>query len=260
MAMTCQTQIISPCSQSDLASACGHVHSFESMGCVDGPGLRFVIFLQGCALRCRYCHNPDTRDRAGGRIMRAEEVIAEIGKHEAFIRHGGVTLSGGEPLLQPAFSYALLHMARQRGWHTALDTSGFAHLPHARHILEVTDLVLLDIKHFDPVAYRSLTSVDLSVTLRFAEELKNMNKPFWLRYVLVPGLTDDLSAVMNLAKHLAGFPNLQRIDVLPFHKMGEEKWERLGLEYSLLSTPEPSADLVAQTIECFKAAGKPVYA
>jgi len=237
----------------------GHIHSYESMGAVDGPGLRFVVFLQGCPLRCQYCHNPDCRDPTGGRVLTVGEVMAEIDHHRSFLQTGGVTLSGGEPLLQHRFAAALMQACQARGLHTALDTSGFCTLEHAADVLDHTDLVLLDIKSFDPVRYQNLTHVDLATTLRFAEELKRRKKPFWLRYVLVPGLTDDLRSIEKLSLYLADFPNLERIDVLPFHKMGEQKWEALGYPYQLKSTSPPDASLVLEVMDIFKKAGRPVF-
>ncbi len=237
----------------------GHVHSYESMGAVDGPGLRFVVFLQGCPLRCQYCHNPDCRDPSKGRILSVHEVMSEILHHLSFLQTGGVTLSGGEPLLQHRFAAALLQACQAQGLHTALDTSGFCTLDHAADALDHSDLVLLDIKSFDPARYWELTHVDLGTTLRFAEELKRRHKPFWLRYVLVPGLTDDLQSIRELSQYLADFPSLERIDVLPFHKMGESKWEALGYPYQLKSTQPPDESLVREVMDIFKTAGRPVF-
>jgi pyruvate formate lyase activating enzyme len=237
----------------------GHVHSYESMGAVDGPGLRFVVFLQGCPLRCQYCHNPDCRDPTKGRLLSVSEVMAEIVHHLPFLKAGGVTLSGGEPLLQHHFAASLLAACQAHGLHTALDTSGFCTLDHAAAALDHTDLVLLDIKSFDPNRYADLTHVDLATTLHFAEELRRRHKPFWLRYVLVPGLTDDLRSIEELSQYLADFPSLERIDVLPFHKMGEQKWEALGYPYQLKDTLPPDEGLVREVMAIFKKAGRPVY-
>ncbi len=237
----------------------GHIHSYESMGAVDGPGLRFVVFLQGCPLRCQYCHNPDARDPGAGRLLSVQDVMLEIEHHRSFLKTGGVTLSGGEPLLQHRFAAALLEACQARGLHTALDTSGFCTLEHASKALDHSDLVLLDIKCFDPARYAELTHVDLATTLRFADELKRRNKAFWLRYVLVPGLTDDLPSIEALSAYLADFPNLQRIDVLPFHKMGEHKWAAMGFPYQLKSTLPPEESLLHEVMDIFKKSGRPVF-
>ncbi len=243
----------------DQSSVKGFVHSYESMGAVDGPGLRFVVFVQGCPLRCQYCHNPDCREPGGGRELNVAQVMDEIRHHRNFLHHGGVTISGGEPLLQHRFTAALLKACQAEGLHTALDTSGFCTLDHASAALDCSDLVLLDIKNFDPHRYFEVTHVELSTTLHFAEELKRRNKPFWLRYVLVPGLTDNLQAIAELAQYLTDFPSLERIEILPFHKMGEHKWEALGYPYQLKSTLPPDPALVHEVKQIFSKAGRPVF-
>jgi pyruvate formate lyase activating enzyme len=229
------------------------------MGAVDGPGLRFVVFLQGCPLRCQYCHNPDCREPTGGRLLSVSQVIEEISHHRRFLKHGGVTISGGEPLLQARFTAALLAACHGLKLHTALDTSGFGTLERAHPILDHADLVLLDIKNFDPQRYHDVTNVDLETTLRFAEELRLRNKPFWLRYVLVPNLTDNREAIEALSRYLLAFPNLERIDILPFHKLGESKWESLGYPYKLKETESPDAALICEVMRIFAKTGRPVY-
>lgn len=195
----------------------GYLHSFESFGTKDGPGIRFVVFMQGCPLRCLYCHNPDTWNMSDNRIeMTTDEVFAEIKKVKNFIRTGGVTLSGGEPLLQPGFALKLFKICKEHNIHTAIDTSGIFLNDRVKEVLEYTDLVLLDIKHINSDKYKELTGASLEPTLKFAEYLATINKPFWLRYVLVPGFTDDKNDLKNLAKYVSRFRNLEKVDILRF--------------------------------------------
>ncbi len=231
----------------------GRIHSWESMGTVDGPGLRFVVFTQGCPLRCLYCHNPDCREVDGGREVTAAAVVAEAAKYRSYVQ--GITVSGGEPLLQPEFTAAILAGGRALGWHTALDTSGYCALPVAAPVLAHTDLVLLDIKSGDPQTYERVTHRPLAPTLAFAQHLEALGKPVWLRFVLVPGLTDDRANVEAIADFAAPLTNIERVEVLPFHKMGEYKWEQLGWPYALKETPEPSAELLESTKNLFRARG-----
>ncbi|MCS6960515.1 MAG: pyruvate formate-lyase-activating protein [Pseudanabaenaceae cyanobacterium SKYGB_i_bin29] len=233
----------------------GRIHSYETMGTVDGPGIRFVVFTQGCPLRCLYCHNPDCRSIYGGREVTVAEVLAEIGKYRSYLQGGGVTVSGGEPLMQPEFTAALLQGCHALGLHTALDTSGYCPVAVAEPVLAHTDLVLLDIKSYDPELYQRVTHVSLEPTLAMARHLDRIGKPTWIRFVLVPGLTDPRSNVEGLADFVATLKNVERVEVLPFHKLGEYKWERLGLEYLLKDTPEPSPELVAATKAIFRDRG-----
>ncbi|WP_207482710.1 pyruvate formate-lyase-activating protein [Arenibaculum pallidiluteum] len=235
----------------------GWVHSVETGSTVDGPGLRYVLFLSGCPLRCLYCHNPDTRHMHDGTCTPAASILAEIELLSGFLRHGhgGVTLSGGEPLVQPAFCARIFRGCKELGLHTALDTSGFLGSHADDALLADTDLVLLDIKAFREATYRTLTGATLRPTLEFAERLSLMGKPIWLRYVLVPGLTDNADEIAGLAEFAAGLGNVERVDVLPFHKMGEPKWRALGLPYRLGDTQPPSADLTERVYGMFRAAG-----
>lgn len=233
----------------------GKIHSYESMGTVDGPGIRFVVFTQGCPLRCLYCHNPDCRSIYGGREVTVAEVLGEIGKYRSYLKEGGVTVSGGEPLMQPEFTAAILQGCRELGLHTALDTSGYCPVAVAAPVLAHTDLVLLDIKSYDPQLYQRITHVSLEPTLEMARYLDRIGKPTWIRFVLVPGLTDPRPNIEGLADFVATLKNVERVEVLPFHKMGEYKWERLGLEYLLKDTPEPSPELVAATKAIFRDRG-----
>ena len=233
----------------------GKVHSFESMGTVDGPGIRFVVFTQGCPLRCLYCHNPDCRTIYGGREITAGEVLVEIQKYRSYLKGGGVTVSGGEPLMQPEFVSAIFQGCHELGIHTALDTSGYCPVSVAQPVLDHTDLVLLDIKSFDPQIYQRVTHVSLEPTLAMARHLSRIHKPTWIRFVLVPGLTDAPHNIEGLADFVATLDNVERVEVLPFHKMGEYKWEQLGLNYLLKDTPEPEESLISQTKATFRARG-----
>lgn len=234
----------------------GWVHSTETFGTADGPGIRYVLFLSGCPLRCQYCHNPDTWHRQDGTPTPVEDVLADIAGYRGFIRaNGGVTLSGGEPLVQPRFCKAVLHGCKAMGLHTALDTSGYlGHLADDALLADV-DLVLLDIKAATGSRYHQITGVDLKPTIRFAEDLAAINKAVWLRYVLVPGLTDDMNEIRSLARFAAGLGNVERVDVLPFHKLGEHKWRDLGLHYRLERVQPPSPALLDEACETFRAAG-----
>ena len=235
----------------------GWIHSVETGGAVDGPGFRYVLFLAGCLLRCRYCHNPDSWHMHHGKPTTSRDVLREIAGLETFLRHahGGVTLSGGEPLVQPEFAHAILHGAKAMGLHTALDTAGFLGAHATDEFLADVDLVLLDIKAFSEATYRDLTGVHLQPTLDFAERLALMHKPVWLRYVLVPGLTDKIDEIQGLAAYVADLGNVERVDVLPFHKLGEFKWEAEGVPYSLKDTQPPEPELTERVRNIFRSHG-----
>jgi pyruvate formate lyase activating enzyme len=224
---------------------------------VDGPGTRFVLFLSGCPLRCLYCANPDTWHMRDGKQSTVDGVMAEIEKYRAFITTagGGVTLTGGEALLQPAFTAGIFRRCKELGLHIALDTSGFLGARATDELLADTDLVLLDIKSFDVRTYRKLTGGALAPTLSFATRLDRLGVPVRIRYVLVPGWTDDESAVDGLAVFLAGLGNVERVDVLPFHKLGAGKYEALGVPFPLRDAPTPDPALVARVCEQFRAHG-----
>jgi pyruvate formate lyase activating enzyme len=224
----------------------GRIHSWDLSTGVDGPGTRFVLFVSGCPLRCLYCANPDTWHMREGKETTVDEVMAEIGKYRDFITTagGGVTVTGGEPLLQPAFTAELLRRCKEAGLHTALDTSGFLGARADDELLGHTDLVLLDIKSFDVPTYRRLTGGELSPTLNFATRLDRLAIPMWIRYVLVPGWTDDPEAVDGLARFVSGLGSVDRVDVLPFHKLGVPKYEALGIPFPLRDTPGPAPEVV----------------
>ncbi|MFK8850722.1 pyruvate formate-lyase-activating protein [Streptomyces sp. Ac-502] len=238
----------------------GSVHSWDLSTGVDGPGIRFVPFLAGCPLACLYCHNPDTWKMRDGKRVLAGDLVAEAAKYQAFIRAagGGATLSGGEPLLQPVFAGELLHRFKHElGLHTALDTSGYLGVRATDALLRDTDLVLLDIKAWDPALYKRLTGRQLRPTLDFARRLARLDKEVWVRFVLVPGLTDDPSNIEGVASFAASLGNVTRVDVLPFHRLGASKWERLGLDFTLRDTPIPTAPEVAAARGTFEEYGLP---
>jgi pyruvate formate lyase activating enzyme len=244
-----------------MENATGYIHSIESAGTLDGPGIRRVLFLQGCPLSCLYCHNPDSRSFRCGRCTDAWTELRAIAANRDFLLRtgGGVTISGGEPLSQPGFVKIILKGCKALGIHTALDTSGFPGHRADDELLANTDLVLLDIKHMNPDVYRTLTGVDLQPTLDFARRLSGLGKPIWLRYVLVPGYTDDMSAIGELATFACKLGNVERVEVLPYHSMGAWKWEQLGAQYPLKHINEPTNDQVEYARMPFRKAGLTVY-
>lgn len=212
------------------------VHSFESFGAVDGPGLRFVIFMQGCALRCKYCHNRDTWDLNGGMEYTSDELVAKILRYKNYfsVSGGGVTVSGGEPLLQLDFLIELFTKLKENKIHTAIDTSGsFTITENLKELIDLTDLFLLDIKCINDEICKDLTSVSNVKELEFARYLNSINKPMWIRQVLVPGYTDKEEDLIKLKEFLSTLNNVEKIEILPYHDMGRFKWEQLGLEYPL---------------------------
>ncbi len=236
----------------ELAAVPGRIHSLETAGTVDGPGVRFVVFTTGCPLRCKYCHNPDAQHLKDGEATTVGAVMAELAPFARFYRdHGGLTVTGGEPLVQPAFTRALFEAARLWGIPTALDTSGFLGARADADLLAATDLVLLDVKSWDPATYQAVTGVALQPTLDFARRLADRGTPVWLRFVLVPGLTDAADNVQGLAAFARALPNVARIEVLPFHKMSEAKWRALGRPYALFDTPAPTAEQVERVRAAF---------
>lgn len=234
----------------------GYIHSFESFGTKDGPGIRFVLFLQGCPLRCLYCHNVDTWNVKDKKyMMTPEEVMKEVLKVKGFIRTGGITISGGEPLIQPEFVMELFQLCKKEGIHTTVDTSGYMFTDKVKEVLKWTDLVLLDIKHINPNKYKKLTSVSLEHTLQFAQYLSDINKTVWVRYVLVPGYSDDEEDLHEWAKFVSQFKNIVRVDILPFHQMGAYKWKEVGKEYKLAEVKTPSREEVKKVEKIFKSYG-----
>jgi pyruvate formate lyase activating enzyme len=232
----------------------GKIHSIETCGTVDGPGIRFIIFTQGCPLRCKYCHNPDTWKLSDGKDSDSESLISEIKKYRSYMEFsgGGVTITGGEPLMQSEFVSEIFKRCKEEAIHTALDTSGQASIDIAKKVLDYTDLVLLDLKSINPNIFKDLTKADLEPSIEFLNYLREQNIKTWIRHVVVPGITDNLIDLENLAKFIAPYENIEQIELLPFHKMGEFKWESLGYNYELNDVVEPSNDLMEKSIEIFK--------
>ena len=221
----------------------GRVHSIESFGTVDGPGIRMVIFLSGCPMRCLYCHNPDTWDPKGGTPMTAEQLLNQYDNARHFYRKGGITVSGGEPLTQIAFLTELFEAAKKRGIHTCLDTSGVTFRPDSAGVREkfdrlaaATDLVLLDIKHIDPQEHLKLCGQPQDNILAFARYLEQKQIPVWVRHVVVPGITDREDYLHRLGLYLGTLKNIKALDVLPDHDMGKTKYQSLGIPYPLEAT------------------------
>lgn len=231
----------------------GFVHSTESFGTVDGPGVRFVVFLQGCPMRCQYCHNPDTWKMNTGAVRSAQSLILDYERNAAFYKKGGITVTGGEALMQIDFLLELFTLAKQKNIHTCLDTSGITYHPGESsynekldELMKVTDLVMLDIKHIDPEGHKALTGHDNAGILAFAKYLEEKNIPVWIRHVVVPGITDDESLLSRLGTFLGTLSNIQALDVLPYHIMGVSKYEQLGISYPLEGVPPATKDQAAK--------------
>ncbi|OMF38645.1 pyruvate formate-lyase 1-activating enzyme [Paenibacillus sp. FSL H8-0548] len=228
----------------------GRIHSFESFGTVDGPGIRFVLFMQGCALRCQFCHNPDTWDTTTGRVLTVDDVIAEI---EPFIPYykasgGGVTFSGGEPSLQAPFLAALgRELKRRYHLHIAMDSSGFCEPSHLQStaLLDVLDLILLDLKMIDEKKHIALTTQSNERIKRMAQYVNEQKTPLWIRHVVIPGVTNDPADVDMLAAAIAMLPTVQKVELLPYHEMGAFKWKQLGLTYELEHIKPPDGEQLA---------------
>ena len=222
----------------------GRIHSLESFGTVDGPGVRFVVFLQGCPMRCAYCHNPDTWEMNAGKLMEPAEIIAQYEHNRSFYKNGGLTVTGGEPLMQIDFLIDLFTLAKEHDIHTCIDTSGITYNPKNTPYIEkldklmaLTDLVMLDIKHIDPVKHKELTEQPNEGILAFVEYLADKDKPMWIRHVVVPGITDEETYLYQLGQFIAPFRNLKVLDILPYHTMGTVKYDKLGMEYKLKDVP-----------------------
>lgn len=228
----------------------GRIHSWDSFGTLDGPGIRFVVFLQGCPLRCRFCHNPDTWHPNGGRSITTAELEKQIESCRNFLRNGGVTLSGGEPLMQPEFSTDLLRRCRKAGFHTALDTAGSLPPDMSRETIDAADLLLLDLKALDPELCRELTGQDNQNELATLEYCERTGKEVWIRHVLLPDITLRMDRLTALAAYLKPFRCVRRVELLPFHKMGEFKWRELGLEppFAGLRVPTPGERAAAEAL------------
>ncbi len=226
----------------------GKIHSFESFGTVDGPGIRFVVFMQGCPMRCKYCHNPDTWDFSGGSEFTAQEVALKVLKYKNYFKDGGgVTVSGGEPLMQAGFVSELFSLLKGEGMHTALDTSGInfdRNDENIKELLNLTDLVLLDIKHIDDGEHKKLTGHSNAKPLEFAEYLSEIGKAAVIRHVLVPGITDSDQYLIELKNFIARLKNVKGVEILPYHTMGEVKYEKMGIAYPLKGVNPPERERV----------------
>lgn len=223
----------------------GKIHSLESFGTVDGPGVRYVVFFQGCPMRCRYCHNPDTWELSDGRDIEVTEIIDNITRNSSFYETGGITATGGEPMLQMDFLTELFRRATEKRIHTCLDTSGIMYQPEnvlmqkkTDELLSYTNLVLLDIKHMDADEHKKLTGQDNGNVFQFAKYLDKKGIPVWIRHVVVPGITDDENELTALGKFMRTLFNVEKLEVLPYHSMGRVKYENLGIPYPLEGTPQ----------------------
>ena len=225
----------------------GRIHSLESFGTVDGPGVRYVVFFQGCPMRCAYCHNPDTWELNAGELMDSDYIIEQFERNRSFYTTGGITATGGEPLMQIDFLTELFTKAKEKDIHTCLDSSGIAFNPNNPELMakfdkliKVTDLVMLDIKHIDPEKHFALTKQHNENILAFAQYLSDNGIEIWIRHVVVPGLTDDDVYLKKLGYFIGGLKTLKALDVLPYHTMGVVKYEKLGIEYPLKDVPAMS--------------------
>jgi pyruvate formate lyase activating enzyme len=237
------------------------VHSWELVTAVDGPGTRMTLFLSGCLLRCQYCHNPDTWKMRDGLVTPIDDLVARMTRYLGVFRatNGGLTISGGEPLMQPAFVKRMFTAAHALGVHTTLDTSGYLGRSASDDLLDNVDLVLLDVKSGLPETYKTVTGRELAPTIAFGDRLAERGIPVWVRFVLVPGLTDAVENVEAVVDIVAAWPNVERVEVLPFHQMGEDKWDRLGITYPLHGVHPPDDDLLERVRGQFEARGLTVY-
>lgn len=239
----------------------GFLHSFTTGSAVDGPGVRVVAWTSGCMWRCLYCHNPDTWTVTNGIPVTIGRAIEELRKYQHGLKamSGGLTISGGEPLMQHRFVAKLLAAAKSMGVHTTLETNGYFGERLTSQEIAAIDLVMLGIKTWDPARHRHLTGMDIEPTLTFAQRLADARRPIWIRFVLVPGLTDDRDDVAGIARFAAGLGNVERVEVLPFHQMGSYKWERLGLPYTLAGVEPPTPALAEEICGIFRAEGLTAY-
>ena len=235
----------------------GKIHSFETFGTVDGPGIRFVVFMQGCHLQCKYCHNRDTWNLNCGNLVDVNELFNKILKYQNYIKPsgGGVTISGGEPLLQTKFLISLFTKLKEAKFHTAIDTSGMVDLTDdVNTLLSMTDLVLLDIKHIDPIKCKELVGFSNEKELAFAKYLSDNNIPIWIRQVLIPGLTDNQKDLLKLKDFISSLKTVEKIELLPYHSNGKFKWEKLGLSYPLANVRSATSDDIKRAKEILEIA------
>ena len=235
----------------------GYVHSFQTGSAVDGPGVRIVAWLAGCQFRCRFCHNPDTWKMTNGMPVTLKRAVETVVQYRQGLRtmKGGLTISGGEPLLQHRFVLNVFRGVRQAGVHTTIETNGLHGDRLSDDDLQAIDLVMLGLKAITPDVHKRLTSQDNASVHAFARRLAAQQKPVWIRFVVVPGWTDDMDEVGKMADFAAGLGNIQRVEVLPFHQMGHYKWEKLGMEYTLADAEPPSKETVQRVIARFRESG-----
>lgn len=221
----------------------GRIHSIESMGMVDGPGIRVVVFMQGCSLRCKYCHNPDTWNYNDGEEVTPEELVNKLKRFRPYFERsgGGVTFSGGDPIRQPEFLIEALKLCKKEGIHTCIDTAGFG-VGHYDEILKYTDLVLFDVKDITKEGYKNVTLMDIDESLNFLEAMKRNNTKMWIRHVVVPGLTDGEEHIREFKKYISDIDNVEKVELLPYHLLGVNKYESLKMKYPLIDTPEMSEE------------------
>ena len=239
----------------------GYIHSTQLGSTVDGPGLRFVVFLTGCLLRCQYCHNPDTWHKKNGKPFSVSQAMQVVSKYAQVLKisKGGITLSGGEPLVQPEFTTRMFRRCKELGLHTCLDTSGRLGDRLSDEQLMDIDLNLLDIKSGDPEIYKRVTNGPLMPTLDYARRLSDLGRPMWVRFVLVPNLTDGYDNVQRVADLCADLKSLERVEILRFHQLGRSKWQQLGIDYALTDTEPPSAELTERVRGQFRSRGITVF-
>lgn len=232
----------------------GRIHSIETCGTVDGPGIRYVVFMQGCPLRCAYCHNPDTWDGKCGKVVTVKEIIEDIKRYIPYMKlsKGGVTVTGGEPLLQIKFVTELFKELKKIDFHTAIDTSGYVDIEEIKELIEYTDLFLLDIKHINDIEHKKLTGVTNQKTQKLAKYLSDRGIPVWIRHVIIPGITDDIEEVKALAEFILTLKNVEKVEILPYHKMGEYKYEALNIPYRLKGIRTPDKDTIEKIKNVFK--------
>lgn len=250
----------------------GYIHSIQTFGTVDGPGVRFVVFFQGCPMRCQYCHNPDTWELADGKEKSVDEILEMFERNRTFYRTGGITATGGEPMVQMDFLLELFKKAKEKEIHTCLDTSGITFQEAWRNpenrvgdayekiekLMAVTDLVMLDIKHIESQAHEKLTGHGNEKVLAFANFLDEMKKPVWIRHVVVPGITFDEAALTKVGEFLKTLSNVEKLEVLPYHTLGENKYENMGMKYPLKGVSQLSKDEAREAENIIrKAWGKP---
>lgn len=236
----------------------GYIHSIETFGSVDGPGIRYVVFMQGCPLKCLYCHNPDSWKLKDGKLKSVKEIVTDVLKYSSFISSGGVTISGGEPLLQAKFVLKLINELHKHNIHVALDTAGSLPLKQTKDVLKACDLVMLDIKELDDSSHKTLTGLSNANTLETLDFLESINKPVWIRHVVLPAYTLNENKLTRLAEFLTKFKTIERVELLPFHKFGEYKWEVLGYDYMLKDIQPPTSEEMQKVKKIFSDYSLPV--